>query len=147
MSLSVWVEKKHLRGLVTFSSSCVWKRLINNLHRYCTYVRYPVLLNKTVQKKIFYIKNVGAPCKMSAPYVKCRRLKCRRPRQNVGALKCRRPSENVGAHEIFQVQEATAPYTNYKIHKRNCTCTKYSKSINMCAYMKCRRPVKHVRVS
>jgi hypothetical protein len=23
-----------------------------SLHRYCTYVRYPVLLNKTVQKKV-----------------------------------------------------------------------------------------------
>ena len=66
-------------------------------------------------------QNVGAPCKMLAPYVKCRRLKCRRPMQNVGslckmlapyakcrrpmqnvgALKCRRLLKNVGAHEIF----------------------------------------------
>jgi len=31
--------------------------------------------------------------------------------------------------------------------RSNCTCTKYSKSTNMCAYMKCWRPVKHVCVS
>jgi len=46
-------------------------------------------------------QNVGALGKMSAPYVKCRRLKCRRPMQNVGALKCWRLLKNVGAHEIF----------------------------------------------
>ncbi|MFN9908869.1 MAG: hypothetical protein ACK56F_22545, partial [bacterium] len=40
----------------------------------------------TVHKIIFYIK-------MSAPYAKCQRPKCRRSMQNVGALKCRRLSK------------------------------------------------------
>jgi hypothetical protein len=51
-------------------------------------------------------QNVGALCKMSAPYAKCRH-----PMQNVGALKCQRLLKNVGAHEIFQ--EATAPIQIY----------------------------------
>ncbi len=47
---SVW-KKTFTRPRDVFFSSCVWKYLINIIHRYCTYVRYPVLLNKTVQKK------------------------------------------------------------------------------------------------
>jgi hypothetical protein len=34
------------------SEICVLKYLIKSPHRYCTYARYPVLLNKTVQKNL-----------------------------------------------------------------------------------------------
>ena len=91
-------------------------------------------------------QNVGAPCKMSAPYVKCRRLKCRRPRQNVGALCKMSAPLNVG---VYWKMSALMKYSKSKKQLRhtriilsprsNCTCTKYSKSKNMCAYMKCWR--------
>ena len=90
-------------------------------------------------------RNVGALCKMSAPYVKCRRLKCWRPMQNVGSLKCRRLLKMSALMKYSKFKKQLRLTQIILSPRSNCTCTKYS--TNICAYMKCWRPVKHVCVS
>ncbi|MFN9980240.1 MAG: hypothetical protein ACK53Y_10015 [bacterium] len=71
--------------------------------------------------------------------------------QNVGALKCRRPKMSASIKMSAPIKMSASikmsAFIKYSKSKRHLRLhIKYSKSTNICAYMKCWRPVKHVGV-